>query len=169
MSKSYLNIQSLPRGLRNNNPGNIVFNNNNAWTGKISYQLNKDYNGSPSNIVRHFEQFNEVRYGLRALMRVIISYHNQGKRSVIEIINRYAPAFENNTGQYIATVANMVGIAATAAIPTLDKSTLIGLCKAIVYVENGNGYQGYITEADYNEAFSILGLPIPDQKKKTKQ
>lgn len=156
MSKSYLNQTGLPRGFRNNNPGNLR-RSSIAWQGKVPFSQSKDAS---------FEQFFELRYGIRALMLDIISDYNDGKKNIKALISEFAPEFENNTGAYIANVANMVGIAATATIPVLTKEILIGFCKAIVYVENGSSYTGYLTDSDYAEAYAILGRTLPSVKKK---
>jgi hypothetical protein len=161
MAKSYLNNNTLPRGLRNNNPGNLVFTSTN-WEGKIPYSQNKDWSGQPSNVIRHFEQFKELRYGIRALMRDIYNdYTNKNKKTVVAIINEFAPNFENNTQAYINQVVSSIG---SNEIKELDETTLIKLCKAIIKVENGNSYSTYVTDSDYKEALAILGLRL---KKKT--
>ena len=60
MAKSYLNRTDLPRGIRNNNPGNLIYTTI-AWEGKISYANNRDWSGTPTNIVKKFEQFKEYQ------------------------------------------------------------------------------------------------------------
>lgn len=157
MAKSYLNQNSLPRGLRNNNPGNLIFSSAN-WQGKLKYSENKDWSGTPNNIVKKFEQYSELRYGIRALMKDIYNdYHLKKKKSVTALIKEYAPAFENNTQAYINTVVSSVG---TNEIKELTEDILFKLAKAIVYVENGNAYKNYITDSDYKEALSISGLVL---------
>lgn len=147
MYTSYLNNTSLPRGIRNNNPGNLV-RSNNAWIGKIPYSQSLD---------ARFEQFTELRYGIRALMRDIYSDHKKGLTTVTALINEFAPEFENNTTAYINTVIKMVG---SNVIGELTQEKMIAICKAIIYVENGSGYSKYISDKDYNDAMAILGIPL---------
>lgn len=162
---SYLNQDNYPRGLRNNNPGNIRVGNS-AWNGKIPLINNTDYHGSVTNVVKAFEQFTELRYGLRALMKIIYNYyHRHGLTTVTDIITRYAPHFENNTMSYINIVSNMVGLAPYELFE-LTKEKLILIAKAIVYVENGNDFDDYVTDKDYADAYSILGIELPSEKKK---
>lgn len=157
MSKSFLNNNTLARGLRNNNPGNIRVSSS-AWYGKIPYTNNKDWSGTPANVVRSFEQFNELRYGLRALMVLLNNYYfKNGLKTVRSIITKYAPAFENHTEAYINSVIDSVG---SNAIPELTEDILIKLAKAIVKVENGNSFTSYVTDADYKEALAISGLRL---------
>ncbi|MUV03170.1 hypothetical protein GN157_05555 [Flavobacterium rakeshii] len=153
MAKSFLNNKDYPRGIRNNNPGNIILTNEN-WQGKISNSQNTD---------GKFEQFTEIRYGIRAMMRNIISKVNKGNNTVTGLISVLSPAFENDTAGYIATVANTLGISPTIAIE-LSQESLIALCKIIAAVENGNEYAALITESDYQDAIAILGISL---KKKT--
>lgn len=148
---SYLGNSNLPRGLRNNNPGNLV-QTSISWQGKVPLSQNTD---------SRFEQFYELRYGIRALMRDIISDYGKGSNTITAIISEFAPAFENNTAGYINTVSNMIGIAHNAIMPSLTKELLVGLCKAIVYVENGAGFSNYISDKDYQDALAILGKTLP--------
>lgn len=148
MYTNYLNRNDLPRGLRNNNPGNLV-RSNNAWLGKIPYNQSLD---------SRFEQFIELRYGIRALMRDIYSdYTKKNKKTVVELINEFAPDFENNTAAYINTVVKIIG---SNLIGELTHDKMIAICKAIIYVENGSGYSKYISDKDYNDAIAILGIQL---------
>lgn len=154
MFTSYLNMPNLPRGIRNNNPANLV-RSNNDWLGKIPYNQSLD---------TRFEQFTELRFGIRALMRDIYNdYTRKGKTTVTELINEFAPSFENNTSAYINTVVKMIG---SNLIGELTQDKMIALAKAIIYVENGAGYSSYISDKDYNDAMAILGIPL---KKKVVQ
>ena len=154
MYKSYLNRTDLPRGIRNNNPGNLI-RTPIAWNGKIPFAQSKD---------TKFEQFAELRYGIRAKMLDIINDVNEGTDTVAALITEFAPKFENNTQAYINTVASMVGLPMNAKID-LTEERLIALCKAISFVENGAAYANYITDQDYADALAILGRSL---KKKLK-
>lgn len=146
-------MNNLPRGIRNNNPGNLV-RSNNAWLGKIPYNQSLD---------SKFEQFIELRYGIRALMRDIYSDHKKGLTTVTALISEFAPTFENNTSSYINTVIKMVG---SNIIGELTQEKMIAISKAIILVENGSAYSSYITDKDYQDAIAILGIPL---KKKVTQ
>ena len=150
MPKSFLNDPRYTRGLRNNNPGNLV-RTNIDWLGKIPLDKNTD---------SRFEQFYELRYGLRALMRDIYTDYRRGKNTVRMLISEFAPAFENNTESYIRSVIGKIGM---DSIPQLDIDTLVSIAKAIVSVENGSDAR-YITGQDYNDAVAILQLTLPKKK-----
>ena len=148
MFTNYLNRTDLPRGIRNNNPGNLV-RSNNAWIGKIPYNQSMD---------TRFEQFIELRYGIRALMRDIYSdITKKNKKTVVELISEFAPDFENNTTAYINTVIKLIG---SNIIGELTQDKMIAICKAIVLVENGSSYSKYISDKDYQDAIAILGIPL---------
>ena len=149
---NYLNNKSFSRGIRNNNPGNLVITTI-AWEGKIPVTQNKD---------GHFEQFIEMKYGVRAMMRDIINDIKKGKNTITTFIHEYAPKFENNTGNYIDVVSRLSGIKANEVID-LTEANIIGLCKAMITMENGSVNARYVTEADYKNAIAILGI---DLKKK---
>lgn len=147
-------VASMPRGIRNNNPGNLVKTAIN-WKGKVPHSQNPD---------DRFEQFVELRYGIRAMMRDIYSDYNKGLNSIEALIHVYAPAFENNTKAYIANVAKALGITGQQKFDLTEESMLI-LCKAIVIVENGAlPEKTLLNDDDYEAALKILGLNL---KKKT--
>ena len=147
---SFLNLENLPRGLRNNNVGNII-KTKLDWLGKVPHSYNTD---------KRFEQFIELKYGIRALYRDIINDVKKGQNTIYKLISSYAPPHENNTIAYISSVSKTTGIAPHTKITNLDKNTLIALAKSITHIENFGGqnskYASLVKESDYNDAFEIL-------------
>lgn len=83
--------QQLPRGIRNNNPGNIRHGAN--WLG---------LNTNGQDIDSSFCVFTAPVYGIRALAKVLINYKRiHGLNTVRQIVSRYAPPNENQTTAYI--------------------------------------------------------------------
>jgi hypothetical protein len=159
---NYLGRNDLPRGLRNNNPGNLEATAI-PWRGKKT-----------PNTDGRFEQFIELRYGIRALMRDIINDIEQDKLDTItKLITAYAPPSENNTQAYINAVSNATGIGANEKLYPRNTSTLVGLVKAIVSHENGSAHASKVSMQDINDAISILDQSLSEtvvitaQKKKT--
>ena len=148
---NYLNNKNYPRGIRNNNPGNLVYTAIN-WQGKIPFAQNQDEN-------KRFEQFTEMKYGIRAMMRDIINDIKKGKNTITSFIHEYAPKFENNTGNYITVVSKLSGIGVNEDIELTEKN-IIGLCKAMVIMENGTTNAKLVTDQNYNDAVSILGIEL---------
>lgn len=152
-NKSYLGQATLPRGLRNNNPGNLI-KTSIAWQGKIPHNQNTD---------ARFEQFYELRYGIRAMMLDIINdFSTKGKKTISALIHEYAPAFENNTTGYINAVAAGMGITASTVIEKLTRPILLGLAREIINVENGAIAKTKITAEDIAAGYAILGRTLPE-------
>lgn len=119
---------TLPRGIRNHNPGNI------RRTATLWRGMSADQSADPAFIV-----FQEPLWGLRALGRLLRTYYDIYQcRTVAAIIDRYAPPTENNTAAYRAAVAAALRVSADQLLPR-DAPTWIGLMQAIVRHENGIG------------------------------
>lgn len=117
----------LPRGIRNNNPGNIRLSAT-RWKGQKLRQIDTA-----------FVEFDTPVAGIRALMKLLLTYHlRYGLDSVESIINRYAPPEENATDHYIYSVCKALGVQRRDVIDVKDKKVLTALCKAIIRHENGN-------------------------------
>ena len=117
--------QRIPRGIRNNNPLNLRVGNN--WKGEVA---------NPSD--HTFEQFTEMKWGVRAAFIVLRNYIVRHKCNTIrKIISRWAPANENNTLAYIATVSQRANIQPDEPISFDNTCQMIALLLAMCYVENG--------------------------------
>lgn len=117
-----------PRGIRNNNPGNIDYNPRNAWRGQLAH--------SPG-IEPRFARFDTAHNGLRALGKLLLNYRKlYGLRNVEGLIARWAPSNENDTRAYARAVARELQVSPHATLH-LDESTLARLVTAIVRHENG--------------------------------
>lgn len=145
MPKSFLNNHNV-RGLRNNNPGNLV-RTSSAWQGKIPYAQSKD---------NHFEQFTTVHHGLRAMFKDLINDINKGKNTVKKLIYEYAPPHENNTEQYVNSVCKTIGVKPDEVIKEINNKFLILLGRAIIKVELGAAHTD-LTDSDLNTAILMLG------------
>ena len=117
-------LKRLPRGLRNNNPGNLEFRNQNGASRE---------NGGEG----RFAQFGTAEEGLTALSKQLQLYSARGIKSVAAIIKTYAPASENNTAAYVKKVAADLGVDPNTPLDNLDPKMMAGLIGAIVRHENG--------------------------------
>lgn len=119
--------RKLPRGIRNNNPGNIRISST-RWQGQAAFQID------PAFVV-----FDDAVMGVRALMRLLMTYHvKYGLDTVESIINRYAPPVENATDHYIRAVAGHLGVNRRDRIDLRVRARMIGLAQAIIVHENGH-------------------------------
>ena len=113
------------RGERNNNPLNIRIGN--YWIGEVDKPTDSE-----------FEQFKDMRYGIRAAFIIIRRYiRRYGLRTIIQIVSRWAPATENNTKAYIAFVSRESGIAANAPLRWTEDDRIMRLVAAMAKIESG--------------------------------
>lgn len=115
-----------PRGIRNNNPGNIRITKD-KWKGLRPVQTDKE-----------FFQFITPKWGYRAMLRTLQNYRKRhGCETIGDFIRRWAPPSENNTTAYIRFVCNKMGVP-PAYVPNVeDKATMCLFAYAISYYENG--------------------------------
>ena len=112
-----------PRGIRNNNPGNIR-------------RGTADWLGMVSGDDQEFVTFSHPVYGIRAMARVLKNYQRiHGLKTVREIINRWAPPVENDTGAYVEHVAKSLGVDPDRAVHV--PQILPALVAMIIRHENG--------------------------------
>lgn len=132
--------KELPRGLRNNNPGNIRINND-LFQGEI--RPSKD---------RSFKQFITMAYGYRAIFRILRNYYNNYHLDTIRnMITRWAPPKENHTEKYIQFVSGYAGIPADDPIDVNDREQMIRIVAGISKEENGK-------EADMSDVITGWNL-----------
>jgi len=113
-----------PRGIRNNNPGNIRHSAS-QWQGMAAQQTD------PA-----FVQFVAPEYGIRALAKLLNNYASRdGLNTVRLLINKYAPSNENNTEAYAQAVARALGVTPDTVISVPQH--LNALVEAIIQHENG--------------------------------
>jgi hypothetical protein len=114
------------RGMRNNNPGNIV---SNRFTQQYGGYIDSD---------GRFAIFASPEDGIRAMDRLLGVYNKKyGLNTVSGIVNRWAPPNENQTGRYVNFVSKETGFAPDQKIDFNNKEQRAKLIKAIIYQENG--------------------------------
>lgn len=119
-------FQKTPRGVRNNNPGNIKKSRDN-WQGSIGTD-------------GVFVKFNTMENGIRALARTLKTYQNSHNcKSIRQIITRWAPPEDNNpTAKYINFISKNTGIDPDTPLNfNRDEIALIEVIKNIIKFENG--------------------------------
>jgi hypothetical protein len=114
------------RGLRNNNPGNIEWNDT-PWQGL----------DTPPHDGR-FCRFVHAKWGIRAIARTLITYQDKhGINTVRGFINRWAPPVENDTGAYVQHVADKAGVRFDEVVNIQDYAVCRPIVEAIIRHENG--------------------------------
>lgn len=114
-------LAKQPRGIRNNNPGNIRWDGVTQWRGMVA--------ADPAGFVI----FDKPENGIRAMSRILDSYAGRGVITLEQIINTWAPPSENNTAAYVSHLAAVLGIAPGQAVT--DRP---GLIAGIIKHENGS-------------------------------
>ncbi|WP_302821622.1 structural protein P5 [Parabacteroides goldsteinii] len=115
----------LPRGLRNNNPGNIR-RNSDVFQGEINPSRDKE-----------FKQFKNMAYGYRAMYKILSNYYNKYQLNTIrKMISRWAPENENNTAAYASLVSSYSGVGPDDLI-SFDREQMIRIVAGMSKVENG--------------------------------
>ncbi len=148
----------FPRGIRNNNPGNIE--KGAGWRGLAEDQSSDD----------RFCVFTDAIYGIRALCKVLLTYHRHRKAAdgsvidtVREYIERWAPEGENDTDAYVRAIRAALGVERGETIDPENPLTLQMLATAIIKHENGEQpYNATTLRAGVNMA---LGISDPKPRK----
>lgn len=135
-------MKKEPRGFRNNNPGNIRRHDWNDWQGEVPESQKTD---------KEFEQFTEMRWGVRAVMKLLLRYYRVYRiRNIRDLIWRWAPENENNTSAYVEKVSIMMGKGKTVILNMEDEKTMCDMVDAIIYVENGEHLKREQIEEGWN-------------------
>ncbi len=142
---TFLNNHKV-RGLRNNNPGNLI-RTNLAWQGKIPFPQSKD---------SKFEQFTTIEAGIRAMFKDLINDINKGKNTITNLIHEYAPPHENNTTAYINAVSKSVGVQPNQVITSVNTAFLLAIGRAILKVELGTSHTD-VTDTMLKNGIQLLG------------
>lgn len=131
------------RGIRNNNPLNIIKGNN--WQGERNPQTDK-----------RFEEFESMEYGIRA--GFIIMRNNMKEslpkyrqcNTLRKLITRWAPPSENNTAKYIEFVSKKSGLHPDEEIRYREKKKMCAICDAMIRMECGVTLDLKIIESAYD-------------------
>ena len=116
-----------PRGIRNNNPGNIRHSPD-RWQGRAEQQPD-----------RSFVTFETPIYGIRAIYKILCTYQRTYKcHSIRQMIAKWAPPNENDTEAYVEAVADACDADADERVDiTEDENVALNLISAIIRHENG--------------------------------
>ncbi|WP_019573360.1 hypothetical protein [Curvibacter lanceolatus] len=117
---------NLPRGVRNNNPGNLNFVGQEGAT-------REDGPG-------RFAKFESMEAGIAALVKQLRIYASRGVNTIKAIVEKYAPASENDVGAYISALTKETGLKADDKVDLSNADVLKALVRGITNHENGKGY-----------------------------
>ena len=128
-----------PRGIRNNNPGNIRHGGS-RWAGM---QSNQDSDEA-------FVQFKLPEYGVQALAELLDTYQQRyGLMTIQAAIHRFAPPSENITPAYVQAVERAVG---RKTFDSRDSDQMLHFIKGVIKHENG--------KQPYDDEQLLLGMAM---------
>lgn len=132
-----MNDPSLPRGIRNNNPLNIIYTPANNWVGQV---------GNDGT----FAQFDSPVDGLRVAYIIFQKHYDAGAQTLTSFIQQWSAT---DQATYIATVSGILGIDPNV---TFDLGSIaIPLARAMCGVENGLAYLDYYPQDTYQQAYQL--------------
>lgn len=122
-----------PRGIRNNNPGNIKWSSANNWDG----QTGQDASG--------FAVFSDATYGLRAMFLTLKSYAGELSPFAIQTIGPRWTSGDPGASQsaWMATASAISGLGQTQVLDPNDAGQMQALVDGIVAAENGTAWSGF--------------------------
>lgn len=132
-----LDPATTPRGIRNNNPGNLKPTDN--WQGAV---------GNDGTFII----FADSVWGLRAIARAITTMIGKGYNTIATLIPEWSATDQQ---AYINNVATATGIAPTDPLQP-DQATLHGIVRAIVDQENGSvPGETYVSDEDIDTGINM--------------
>lgn len=144
--------QPAPRGIRNNNPGNLESGSN--WQGLAKAS---EYTQDQQAETR-FAVFTHPKYGIRALVKILHTYQSKYQlRTIHAILSRYAPSSENNTMAYALAVADHVDVGVNDQVDLKNPTVIKRVVEAIIKHENG--MQPYPADV-VDDGISLAGMVI---------
>lgn len=134
---------ALPRGIRNNNPLNIV--KGNSWKGERANQTDK-----------RFEEFESMEMGLRAGFILLRNYIEGTKtrptkfNTIRKIVSRWAPPSENYTQRYIDNVCKWSGLLPDEVVLFRERKKMVAIVQAMAKMECGVTLDIALIESAYD-------------------
>lgn len=148
--QAYASDPKAPRGIRNNNPGNLQ-------------QTDVQWEGKTASTDPRYESFATPEAGIRALALNAQHLQANGAQTVTDLISKWAPASENGqakTQAYIGAVAQAMGVSPTDNVNLQDPATLTAFTNAVITHENGaNPYRPEQVQAGVAAALGTARLP----------
>lgn len=148
-----------PRGFINGNPGNLDYVPANKWQG----QLGIEDRIPGRNFKPRFAKFSSASRGARAMMLLLVNYQDKHSINTIDsIVDRWAPATENNTSAYKSALSHATGFGINARLDLQSYEHNVPLAKAICNHELGNprqfGLREWYPQEMWDEAAKMAGL-----------
>lgn len=154
--------KKLPRGLRLNNPGNIEFQDKKR-------KFSPFEGASADQPDDRFVKFETIEDGLRAIAVTLITYQEKRKAkdgskidTLREIVERWAPAFENNVNAYVDHLDDYAILGEDGLWDARDSDEMRSVIEGITRHEQGITADKPLPydEATVNRAMQRAGIKI---------
>ena len=110
------------RGLRNNNPLNIIKSEKINWKGEVKPSTDPN-----------FAQFETLEYGLRAAFKLLQTYYTKhGCRTIRQIVARWDPEGPKVITAYVNTVCKHTGLSPDQQLPPMKEETKVMWCDIVL-------------------------------------
>ena len=134
------------RGQRNNNPLNIKYVKTTIWVGQV-----RDIERSD----KTFVEFTDMKYGIRAGIKLIKNYIRSGYNTIDKIISRWCPdrtqyVYQQHVGNRVKTV--FPNVDRWTVIRRDDKDIIREMVKAMAWMESH--YR--ISDEEFDEAWELV-------------
>ena len=134
------------RGQRNNNPLNIKYVKTTIWVGQV-----RDIERSD----KTFVEFTDMKYGIRAAIKLIKNYIRSGYNTIDKIISRWCPdhtqyVYQQHVGNRVKTV--FPNVERWTVISRDDKAVIRAMVKAMAVME----CQYRIDDEEFDEAWKVV-------------
>ena len=144
-------------GVRLNNPGNLEWGS--PWEGLVPREQSRYYK-TGTGPQQRFCEFEDAASGIRAIARTLITYFDKRKArdgsaidTVAEVVERWAPSFENNTSAYANHVAKLMSVDPDQILDIKSYDVMYGLVTGIIAHENaGYAYPAEVVEEGLRRA-----------------
>jgi len=135
-----------PRGIRNNNPGNLLF------AGQAGATLEKGV------LLPKFASFPTMDAGIQALRGQLLRYGTRGDDTISSILAHYAPPNENDTTRYESFLASRLHIGPHDHLALQDPNVMRAMVEGITSMEVG---AGNLSSAAIDHGLRAAVLPPP--------
>src|SRR5882724_2109771 len=115
---------SMTRGERNNNPGNIDFHQQIPWVGQLGIETSRP---------ARFARFDTPENGIRAMAKILLHYRQEGYDTIRKIIDHWAPTTENDSTRYVDAVAYEMKLSRDLVLDLTNPAIMEALVTAIIH------------------------------------
>lgn len=143
---------NLPAGMRNNNPGNLKYNQSVPWNGLLGQSINTDQGDTQA-------VFESAEMGMRAAAKLGYNKYNSGMTTARDIVTGPKGWTPGNI-QAAENIARSMGIGIDDDLGLSDPERMHSFMRGIVTQEHGPASKAYSDELIYKGMELAAGKPM---------